>query len=327
MSTSYPIIEEQDLPPSQRRFGIFARRDPAQLPQPRAGTVLVFEVHGGHHAFAERGHPRGTEEAVVEARSVAVVDVRARHVSAEVELPSRDLGYKFTVRANFRCRVTNPETVVADHVKDVAEILAGHLRKDSTLMQLGATRPIEDVNALAPDVVSRVQAFLEFHPPVIDGMEIALENVELLMPDDVAVHGRGLKRIQWGGESAELRAAIENRDVERIESILQRGVEAATALGISREQIMMNDVVQASRALHKERLQRLQKVLDSLPEGSLDFLPIDSQQLLSKVMKAMAGFEPFDEVPGSEERPALPDGRDRGETDGPRSIGLEDLDD
>ncbi|MEV1248937.1 hypothetical protein ACIBO2_44530 [Nonomuraea sp. NPDC050022] len=327
MAIPYPIIDEQPLPPAQRSWGFFTRRDTSQLPATPAGAVLVFEVHGGHRAFMERRHLKGSEEAVVEAVSVAVVDVRTRSVHVEVQLPSRDLGYRFIVRANFKCRVTNPETVVADHVQDVAEILAGHLRKDAKLMQLGATRPIEDTHALAPEVAARVQAYLEFYPPTIDGMEVDLAHVELFMPNDVIVHGKSLKKLQWEGESKELLWAIENRDVARIENIFQRGVEAVTALSVSREQLLMGDAVSVAREIQEQRMKSLSDLLRQLPDGALDFLPIDSQRLINQMMKAVTGVEPFIDSSETEERRALGESRHARGEDGPRSIGLEDLDD
>ncbi|MER6944168.1 hypothetical protein ABT294_09110 [Nonomuraea sp. NPDC000554] len=327
MASTYPIIDEQPLKPAHRRLGLFARRDPRELPGTPAGAVLVFEVHGGYHAFTERRHLKGSEDAVVEAVSVAVVDVRSRTVPVEVLIPSGDLGYRFVVRSNFKCRVTNPEAVVAAHVRDVAENLANHLRTDAQLMRLGLTRPIEQTNVLAPEVAARVQAYLEFQPPEIDGVDVVLTNVELLMPDDVVVHGQGLKKLQWARESKELLWAIENRDVARIEEIFQRGVEAVTALGVSRDQVLMNDAVGVVHQAQEQRMKHLSGLMSQLPEGSLDFLPIDSHKLINRIMQSVAGVEPYVEVPAPDELPVLTEGKHARAEDGPRSIGLEDLDD
>ncbi|GAA5047814.1 hypothetical protein HNP84_000298 [Thermocatellispora tengchongensis] len=343
MTSTYPIIDERPLRAARRHFGLFARRDVSELPETPAGAVLVFEVNGGYKAFTERRHLKGSEEAVVEAVSVAVVDVRGRTVPVEVRIPSRDLGYRFVVRATFRCRVTHPETVVAEHVRDVSVMLADHLRRDVTLMRLGMNRPIEETHALSLDVATRVQAYLEYCPPEIDGVEVALTNVELLLPNDVVVHGQGLKKLQWEGETKELLWAIENKDVARIEAIFKRGVDAVTALGVSRDQVLMTDAISVSREAEEQRMRYLSELIGKLPEGALDFLPVDTYKLINRMLKSVAGVEAFVESGQVEsgqvgsgqvgsgqqdERRVLGGGRHaRGDDDGPRPIGLEDLDD
>ncbi|MEV5414038.1 hypothetical protein AB0K60_35045 [Thermopolyspora sp. NPDC052614] len=328
MGGSYPIVQERSLKPARRRWGLFARRDVDELPETPAGAILVFEIEGGFRAFSERRHLTGSEEAVVNAVSVSVVDVRTRSVTVEVPIPSQDLGYRFPVRVEFKCRVVEPELVVEHHVADVAAILASHLRGDVKLMQLGRNRPIEETYALIPEVSARIQAYLEVYPPEIEGMRITFAGVDLRLPDDVVVHSKGIKRLQWERESKELLVAIENRDVARIEDIFRRGPEAAAALGISREQLLMPDAVELVRKAEEQRLTHLSDLLKRLPDGALDFLPVDTHRLLNQVMKSVTGVELVIE-PSDDNRPQLGGGRHAraDDADGPRPIDLEDLDD
>ncbi|MEV8638303.1 hypothetical protein AB0395_42290 [Streptosporangium sp. NPDC051023] len=326
--SGYPIVEERALRPPRRRLGIFTRRDLSELPETPVGTVLVFAVNGAYQAYTEGEHLRGSEEAVVRARSVSVVYLRGRQVMVGVEIPSQDMGYPFQVQATFACKVTDPETIVATGVEDAATILRDHLRDDAGLMQLGMTRPVEEVHLLSVEVANRVRAYLEFCPPRIAGLEVALVNVTLLPPNDILAHGQRIKQLKWSGETKELEWAVENRDVSRIEEILKRGAEATVAFGVSRDQLLMTDAVSVTREAQESRRQALSELINRLPDGSLDFLPIDTQRLIERVMTPIIGDAPFVEGPGNSERLGIGEGRTSSDGDaGPRRIGLEDLDD
>ncbi|MEU6711368.1 hypothetical protein ABZ897_07775 [Nonomuraea sp. NPDC046802] len=318
---SYPIIEERPFKPAQRRFGLFARRDVGELPNVPVGAVMVFEVHGGYHAFTERRHLKGTEEAVVEAVSVSVVDVRNRTVPVTVDIPSADLGYSFTVKALFKCQAVNPEAVVAGHIRDVGEHLADHLRADIGLMQLGKGRRIEEINDLVPAVCNRIQAYLEFTPPEIDGMEIGLPSVDLVMPDDVVEHGKGMKQVEWGGQIKELRAAIENRDVERLVHVFQGGLPAAMALGISRQELLMPDAAAMIRDREEQQVKNMFDFVRQLPSSTFDFVPIDTRHMLNELTSSQFGIELFPDHSAPRQLGPAESGHG-----GPRAVGLEDVD-
>ncbi|MEU0521264.1 hypothetical protein [Streptosporangium sp. NPDC006007] len=326
--SGYPIVEERPLRPPQRRLGLFARRNLDELPQPQVGTVLVFALNGGYKAYTEGHHLKGSEEAVVKARSVSVVYMRSRQFTLIIEIPSQDMGYHFAVQVTFACKVTDPEAVVAAGVQDASGVLANHVRNDAHLMQLGTTRPIEEVHLLSVEVVNRVRAYLEFCPARIEGLEVTLVNVALLPPNDILVHGQRLKRLKWEKEGKELEWAIENQDVSRIEKIFKRGTEATTAFGVSREQLMMTDAVGMTREAQELRMKSLSELINRLPDGALDFLPIDTHMLIKRVMTSVVGDDPFIEAPNNAERLELGEGRSRQDgDDGPRRVGLEDLDD
>ncbi|GAA3133236.1 hypothetical protein GCM10010466_24830 [Planomonospora alba] len=325
--TGYPILEERTLPPPRRRLGLFTRRDPGELPDAPPGTVLVFAVNGGYKAYTDSGHLRGSEDAVVEARSVSVVYVRNRRVRVDVELPSGDMGYSFLLRATFECRVTDPEAVVAAGLDDAATVLHHHLRNDTELMELGKGARVEDVHALSATVSGRVRAYLEFYPARLPGTEARLADVAVLPPNDILHHGQRIKQLGWEQERKVLEWAIENRDVARIEEIFRRGAEAAAALAASRGELQLGDAVSIAREAEVNRVKYLTDLIERLPEGSLDFLPIDTQVLVNKVMKSVAGVEPFADSPTDADRPRAVENKQAGAgDDGPRMIGLEDLD-
>ncbi|WP_433369423.1 hypothetical protein [Streptosporangium sp. CA-115845] len=326
--SEYPIVEERALRPPRRRLGLFPRRDPGELPETPVGTVLVFALNGGYKAYTEGQHLRGSEDAVVEARSVSVVYMRNRQVTVAIEMPSQDMGYAFLLKVAFRCKVTDAEAVVSAGVENATDVLANHLRNDAQLMQLGTTRPIEEVHLLSVEVTNRIRAYLEFYPPQVDGLEVVLVNVALLAPNDILTHGQRIKQLKWDGESRELRWAIENRDVSRIEEIFKRGVEATAAFGVSREQLLVADAVGITREAQETRLRALSELINRMPEGALDFLPIDTHKLINRMITSVAGDDPFVETPKTSEPPVLGGGRSfQNGNDGPRRIGLEELDD
>ncbi|MBG0826822.1 hypothetical protein HS041_03410 [Planomonospora sp. ID67723] len=327
--TGYPIVEERTLRPPRRRLGLFARRDPGELPEAPTGTVLVFAVNGGYKVYPDSGHLRGSEDAVVEARSVSVVYVRSRRVMVDVEIPSGDMGYHFLVRTTFECRVTDPEAVVASGVENATVILDHHLRNDPELMRLGVAWPVEETHRLSSEVSGRIRAYLEFYPARIPGIEVSLANITVLPPADILTHGQQIKQLKWETERKQMEWVIENQDVARIEEIFKRGAEAAVALGVSRDQLMMGDAVSITREAEVSRMKYLAELIEGLPEGSLDFLPVDTHALINKAMKSVAGVEPFMEDARGVEQPRAVEGRPSrtGDDGHPRMIGLEELDD
>lgn len=317
----YPIIEERPLPPAERRF-LRSRRDLGQLPDKPPGAVLVFEVAGGHYAFTERRHLKGSEDELVEAISASVVDVRTSPVIVGLRLPSADLAHDFPLQVTFTCTVTAPEKIVKQGLTDVAAVLARHLAGDAELLSMGMRRPIEAVHELRPQVVARVKAYLDVLPAEIDGMEVRLSAVDLLLPDDVRGHARDLRTVRRQGEVAELLHALENKDVARIEEILGRGTSAGLALAISRGHIPIGDAVTIQRESDDQRAAYLHDMIKAMPEGSLDFLPLNTRVLIEELARSVIGPQAAGSMFGPAERSAE---LENGQT--PRPLGLEDLDD
>src|SRR4051794_38098392 len=93
---AYPIVEELTLAPPRRTiFG--SRRDVAELPQQRPGTVLVFATPGGHEVLSGARHFNGREDVIIDAVAVSVIDTRERIVTIPVELPSGTVADSFHV--------------------------------------------------------------------------------------------------------------------------------------------------------------------------------------------------------------------------------------
>jgi hypothetical protein len=316
----YPVIAERSLRPVPRKLLRGARRDPAELPEQPPGTVLVFHAKGGYQAFSERRHLTGSEEAVVQAVAVSVVDVRARLVMVGIPIPSSDLAHDFPVQVTFRCTVRDAARVVEEGLWDLHTLLAAYLKEDLELPRMGLEWGIEGIHRLRPLVVARVKAFFEVVPPQIDGVQVELSSVDVLLPADVKNHARGLKGMRWEEEANELRAAIEAKDVAHIEAFLHRGNVGRLALGISRNAVPIGDAVTMLGAVEEQQAARVFEVIRALPEGSLDFLPIDTRALFQEAMR-VAGVN----APASSEAPPL-EQRGLGKQSEPRPLGLEESD-
>jgi hypothetical protein len=309
-----------------------SRRELSELPDQRPGTVLVFEVNGGYQEFAERRHLRGSEDALIDAVSVSVIDTRSRSVPVDLAIPSTDLAHDFPVRVTFRCTVTDAVAVVADGLRNVAAVLADHLREDLELQKLGMDFGIEQVHRLRPLVMSRIKAYVEFIPPRINGMRVALSGVDVLLPTDVRDHAMGMKGLRRADEINTVRSAFENKDVARIEEILHRGMAAGLALGVSRNEVPVGEAVVmqrqaeiAEREMEAQRVKYLIDLIHKLPESSLDFLPIDTHVLVQSITRSLLGADA--PMPASPPRPAVGDGRPTANGDAPRPLGMEESDD
>ncbi|MGN9787855.1 hypothetical protein ACTMTF_40975 [Nonomuraea sp. ZG12] len=320
-ASPYPVIAERSLRPVPRKLLRGARRDPAELPEQPPGTVLVFHTKGGYQAFAERRHLTGSEEAVVQAVAVSVVDVRGRYVLVGVPIPSSDLAHDFPVQVTFRCTVKDAARVVEEGPRDLHMLLGAYLREDLELQKMGLDWGIEGIHRLRPLVVARVKAFFEVVPPQVEGVEVALSSVDVLLPADVKDHARGMKGMRWEEEANDLRAAIESKDVARIEAFLHRGNVGRLALGISRNAVPIADAVTMLGAVEEQQAARIFEVIRALPEGALDFLPIDTRALFQEAMRvAGVNSSATSEAPPLEQRGA-------GKHSEPRPLGLEESDD
>ncbi len=177
------MVEERRLAPVRRRWWRFfrRRRDTAELPERRPGTVHVFEVDGEYATCGDRGHPRGHHRVVVRAVSVSVVDVRERTVVARLTVPSANAAAAFQIEAVFRCQVTAPEEVAGTGLTDLAPLLTDHLAQDTLLPNLGTGLPVSAVNQLWPRADARIRAYCVVDPPSVPGMTVALQRVDVLV--------------------------------------------------------------------------------------------------------------------------------------------------
>lgn len=286
---NYPVVAEHPLRPARRRMLLGGKRDLAELPVQEPGTVLVFEVNGRFEAFRERRHLTGTEDAVVSAVAVSLVDVRPRLVRTALSIPSNSPADDFTVEAVFRAKVTKPESVAAAGLTDITTSLRTHLHQDPELPTLGLQCGVEDINEVRSVVRRRVMAFCKVVPPQIDGMDLALCEVRVPTPGALRDHSTVVRDERWNQDLVEMRHEFEQRDVERIHEMLQEGPSKITALGISRREIHTADAVRDAYEAEERQRKHALDLLSALPKGYLDSLPIDPMQYLTALSTGLRG--------------------------------------
>jgi hypothetical protein len=286
-STNYPVIAEYPLRPARRRVLLGGRRDLAELPPQEPGTVLVFEVNGHYEAFRERRHLTGTEEAVVSAVAISVVDMRERVVTTTLAIPSNSPADDFTIEAVFRAKVTRPEVVASAGVTDMAATLRSYLSQDRDLLALGLHCGVEEINEVRGAVRRRVMAYCKVVPPQIEGMDVSLCEVRVPTPNPLRAHSTLVRDERWNQDLVEQRHASEQRDVERIHEVLQGGPSMVTALGISRREIHTSDAVRDAYESEDRQRKYVLEVLRALPDGFLDSLPIDHMQFVTALSASL----------------------------------------
>jgi hypothetical protein len=178
-SGNYPVIEERSLPPVERpRAFRSAWRDPATLPAQEPGSVYVFEFDGVYQdPYSRRVH--GSEQHVIDATAVCLVQIRDRLVTVRRSMPSTRAGVNLVVSVTFRCVVTDPVRVAIGGLTDLDSVLATHVAADRELATLGRNiRPER-----AAEAILRIEAQLRAHctvnPPDVKGVECVVAAVEV----------------------------------------------------------------------------------------------------------------------------------------------------
>lgn len=117
MIQNYPITGGGPLEPAPKRgfLGLGRRyRDGSEVPKADAHQVLVYRVDGDY--LVDRGRLGSSDEQVVNATHVSVVDMRrSAQVVVELPIPSRDAS-DFMMRVTFACTVTDPLVVVREGI-------------------------------------------------------------------------------------------------------------------------------------------------------------------------------------------------------------------
>jgi hypothetical protein len=322
----YPVVEERVLDRTRRRLLLGGRREPGELPTQPPGSVLVFEVAGRFEVLRERRHLSGREETVVDAVGVSVVDMRERLVTVDVLVPSASAADDFTIRALFRCRVTQPEVVAAAGITDLTGVLGGHIGQDRELASRCASYTVDAIREIREWATARVTAFCKVQPPRINGMSIWLAEVHVLTPKDLRAHATGMRDEAWRQDLEDLRQAFENRDVDRIETIFRRGPAAISALAASRGQLNLGEAVeQAYRAEEMRTRSEIEAVKALVDGGHLDTAPIDGMRYVDALAERIFGgrVDGADGVAGATPKASIAAGD--GEQDGPRVVDEEEL--
>jgi hypothetical protein len=189
MSQFYPIVSQRQLkePPRRGLWGLGSPRRPEdEMPALNPHEVRVYRVGG--QFIVDDGRRGPDDNRVVNATSVSVVNMRrGADVGATFEIASKDAA-KFTVQVNFVCSVVDPVTVVRDGQTDASESLLGYLEGYQPLFELGLKHPLTEINAVRREAGLHVKAYMTIRPPEIPGMSIALANVQVMTPQELAEH-------------------------------------------------------------------------------------------------------------------------------------------
>lgn len=185
MSGGYPITGGGPLEPAPRRgfLGLGRRyRDGGEVPKADAHQVLVYRVDGDY--LVDRGRLGPSDEQVVNATHVSVVDMRrSAQVVVELPIPSRDASV-FTMRVTFACTVTDPLVVVREGI-NAASVLAAYLKSHRRIFELGLDYAVGDINDVRRDVNAQVMAYVTVKPPAIPGLGVLMASVEVLTPQEL----------------------------------------------------------------------------------------------------------------------------------------------
>lgn len=290
MDSPYPVLEERPLPAVPRRFMRGGRRDLGQLPEWRLGCVFVF--HAGHNRIAlrEHAHLTGTEEAVVDAVAVSVVDVRPRAIIAQLVLPSASAADDFTVRASFRCQVTEPEVVAGHGAFDLGWQLERHLARDHKLLGLGASHSVERIAEVRELVDARVEAYWEYHPLELAGLSISFTSASVLTPTELRAHEQQMRDERWRQDLVKLTSTAEDAEIERMKGLIAGGSGALTALGLARKEIHSADAVRDARESEQLVTAHLTEAVRIMQDsGRLDYVGIDSTGLVAAWYQQLTG--------------------------------------
>ncbi|SDF57106.1 hypothetical protein SAMN05216553_102116 [Lentzea fradiae] len=306
---NYPVCEERTLPAVKRRV-FTKRRDVSELPPQNPGTVLVFEVGGRYEAFSERRHLTGAEEAVIDAVTVSVVDVRARLVDVELAIPSANPGNDFLVHVRFGCTVTDAEVVVASRLTNAAHVLREYLRRDRPLVELGCDYRIDELNEVRKLVNARVTAYCRLEQPRVPGLAVELSTVEVLTPGELRTHGGRMQEEAWEQQYTTLKLSGQRGSAEFLRDMISQGPEMADAMALSRGEITAAQIAAQKRADTELEVQNALRVLSLLGNADgLNHIGYDPAHLIDKITQAKLGVQPAPQIAPAGRRRAVTAGQ------------------
>lgn len=187
----YPVIEERRLPAVASRGMLRKRRrDLTDLPFFPPGTTLVFQAAGQFIVYDDRDYLSGSEEFVLNARAVAVVNLRPHTFVADVALPSIRHSECFTIRCTFTAVVVEAGEAARAGALDLPTELGYHLRKHRDLVAICAEHPTEHLAEVRINVEATVQSYYNVYPYKRPGLHVALQLVEVITPADLEERDR-----------------------------------------------------------------------------------------------------------------------------------------
>lgn len=184
--TDYPILSQRSLPKVERRGlrGILPpRRNASDLPLPNAHEAVVYK-HGGRY-IVDDGYGRTTDDHIVNATNITVVDMREdAPVQAETFISSAG-EVEFVVHVTFLCTVKKPEEVAAAGLHDIKSSLTSYLNGDQALFHLGDDYHLNEITIVRKNVAAEVKAFFSVRPPKFRGVDVKLGSVQVFTPDEL----------------------------------------------------------------------------------------------------------------------------------------------
>jgi hypothetical protein len=285
----FPVLEEKSLAVVPRRFMRLARRDLSVLPDVRPGSVLVFQYGSQYHAFTEAKPLTGAEEAVVDATSVFLVDVRRRQFEVQFTIPSARAADDFTIRATFLAQVKNAEKAAAGGPLMLSSYLTDYLKRDKTLLQLGRNYRVEDpiVRDLA---ASRIEAYWESNPIELPGISVKLNGVTVMINPGVRIHDHKLLSEERQQELNQLHAVGEDHSAARIRGHVSQGSGALIALGVARGETGLPEAIAAATEKEARMEDKLGDLIHVLQQnGTLDHVDIDPTDMLNAYVEKVTG--------------------------------------
>ncbi|WP_431917432.1 hypothetical protein [Micromonospora wenchangensis] len=301
----YPVLSEKTLPPVPRRMFVTARRSADDLPSVPPGGVYVFKVGGRQRLYGDR-HIDLTDDVVVDAVAVSIVQRRASMITCVFLIPSISAADDFTISATFRCQVLAPEIVADSGLMDLTAVLYNHLAQDRDLKGLGQNYRIDDINEVRRLVDAQVTAYCTLVPPRVRGMSIELSSVLVHPSTELREQRRRVRDKEWAHEVGRIDVSWENSEINRYADLLSAGPAFAEALGVVRHEVNVGQAAERMREDEREmrrqqrederemrrqqrederdRRRQLGETLQMMVErGYFDRMPIDPMRLLDEV--------------------------------------------
>lgn len=250
----FPLIREVRLaPPTRRR--LFRWRDPAGLPEVPAGARLLLRT-GDRYQLAPPETLDGYAEELLEAESAAVVDGRARRVTARLALSTVEQAYDYTVVVAFRVVVTDPCIVCRSGLRDVGSLLKEHLAGNERVAAFQDRFSIDDPATARAEIRARVIAELGQRPPRIAGLEVRFLDSAVEAPPEAREHRTDMQGRVWqaekdhfdrGEEDARMAHERKYRSPEELDQLAVTRGELTTAAAAERAQARRDTVMDLYR--------------------------------------------------------------------------------
>ncbi len=221
---------------------------------------------------------------------MSVVNIRPRAITAVLTLPSASAADDFTVRATFRCQVTDPAIVAAHGPSDLSAQLERHLKRDRKLLGLGASHSIEEIADIRDLVEARIEAYWEYHPLRVPGLNVAFATTSVLTPAELRAHEQLMRDEKWRQDYARLASAGEDAEIKRMRDIVTEGSAGLTALGLARREIHPVDAVRDARENEDRAREHLTAAIELLHKsGHMDYVGIDANGVASAWYEQLTG--------------------------------------